>query len=269
MKRHADLTELVFENKNKAYGAYALRKASGRFTTISFVLAALLVLGGFAGPWLWHRAALEKQKNVAKKPVLQKKVVSYSELSAPPPIELVQPPPRQVVVKQKPTLKFLTPVAKPDDEVPDELEDLPTMEDMARIDPGAATVEGDSLAYEVQDVEEVLLDEGPPEPIKVYDFVEKMPQYPGGEVALMKFIYSNIKYPKIALEHYVEGMVAVQFIIGADGVVRDIVILRSLSEACDEEVIRVVNMLPAWEPGYQFDRPVPVKFVLPVRFKIQ
>ncbi len=268
MKKYADLTEQLFENKNKAYGAYQLRKRSGRFTLSGFLLATLLVSGGFTAPWLWHHIDLKRQ-STAQKPVLQKKVVSYSELSAPPPIELDQPPPRQVVLKKKPTLKFLTPVAKPDEEVPDELEEIPTMEEMARVDPGASTVEGDSLAYETQDVEEVFLDEGPTEPEKVYQFVERMPRFPGGEKALLRFINQNLVYPKIALEHQIEGMVAVQFIIGSDGVVRDIMIMRGLNEACDEEVVRVVSLLPDWEPGYQSNRPVPVKFVLPVKFKIQ
>jgi len=268
MREPRDITELVFENKNKDYGAYELRRSKVRNTSLSFTIAVLLVFSGFVTPWIWYRIALEKEKNTAQKPVVQKKIVSYSELSAPPPIEMIKPPSRQVVLKKKSTVKFLTPVAKPDEEVPEELDEIPTMDDMARIDPGVTTVEGDSLAYEVQEVDEVLLDGGPSEPIKVYDFVEKMPQFPGGEEALLKFIYSNIEYPKIALEYQIEGMVAAQFIIGTNGKVRDIIILRSLEPSCDEEVIRVIKMLPDWEPGYQFNRAVPVKYVLPVKFKI-
>lgn len=96
-----------------------------------------------------------------------------------------------------------------------------------------------------------------------------MPQFPGGEKAMMDFIASNLKYPQQAIKDNVEGAVLAEFIINAEGKVIEPRIVNSLTPECDNEVIRVINLMPAWTPGQQDNMAVNVKFALPIMFMLQ
>ena len=102
---------------------------------------------------------------------------------------------------------------------------------------------------------------------KVYNSCQVMPQFPGGEKAMMEFIATNLKYPQQAVKDDVQGMVLVDFVINTEGTATDPKIVRSLSPECDAEVIRVVSLMPAWTPGQQDGKTVNVKYTLPVMFK--
>ena len=102
---------------------------------------------------------------------------------------------------------------------------------------------------------------------KVYNSCQVMPQFPGGEKAMMEFIATNLKYPQQAVKDDVQGMVLVDFVINTEGKTTDPKIVRSLSPECDAEVIRVVSLMPAWTPGQQDGKTVNVKYTLPVMFK--
>jgi TonB family protein len=91
-----------------------------------------------------------------------------------------------------------------------------------------------------------------------------MPSFPGGRDAMMNYLKDNINYPKDAIK---EGQVVAEFIVSKDGSIGDIKIIRSLDEACDAEVKRVLMAMPDWQPGKQFGEAVPVYFMLPVTFK--
>lgn len=99
--------------------------------------------------------------------------------------------------------------------------------------------------------------------------VETMPQYPGGDEALLKFIRDNLKYPAAAAEGGIEGRVTIRFIVGRTGEVRDVTVIRGLAPSCDEEAVRVVKMMPTWIPGTQNGRTVSVYYTLPVVYKLQ
>lgn len=102
----------------------------------------------------------------------------------------------------------------------------------------------------------------------VYDVVEVMPQYPGGQIAMLKYIMQNIKYPKQIMEEGIQGRVTVSFIVEKDGRVSNVRLLRSVQPALDKEAIRVVKSMPKWTPGKQNGKPVRVRFNLPVMFKL-
>ncbi len=103
---------------------------------------------------------------------------------------------------------------------------------------------------------------------EVFTVVEDMPKYPGGDEARMKFIVSNIKYPKVALEKGIQGTVVVSFIVDVDGTVKDTKVLRGIGGGCDEEALRVIKMMPKWSPGKQSEKNVKVAFNLPVKFAL-
>lgn len=113
--------------------------------------------------------------------------------------------------------------------------------------------------------------EGPQEPPKedIQQFVEQMPEYPGGQEAMMKFIQKNIEYPAMARESKIAGKVYTQFVVGKDGAIRNIKVIKGIGSGCDQEAIRVIKRMPKWKPGRQRGKVVPVKFVLPFSFKLK
>lgn len=102
-----------------------------------------------------------------------------------------------------------------------------------------------------------------------YDVVEVMPQFPGGQIAMLKYIMENIKYPKQAMKEGIQGRVTVSFIVEKDGRVSNVRLLRSVQSALDKEAIRVVKSMPKWTPGKHNGKPVRVRFNLPVMFKLK
>ena len=103
---------------------------------------------------------------------------------------------------------------------------------------------------------------------KVYEVAEKMPSYPGGDEAMIEFLIANIKYPEGAMKNNIQGKVFVTFIVRADGSISDVKIIRGIGGGCDEEAMRVVKMMPKWNPGEQKGKPVDVQFNLPIRFAL-
>ncbi|NEN25208.1 TonB family protein [Cryomorpha ignava] len=98
--------------------------------------------------------------------------------------------------------------------------------------------------------------------------IESMPDYPGGEEAMMMYLANAITYPADAKEEGVEGEVVVSFLIGTEGWIEDINILKSVHPSIDTEVIRIMSAMPQWTPGYQDGKPVKVQYNLPVNFKL-
>ena len=104
---------------------------------------------------------------------------------------------------------------------------------------------------------------------QIFMVVESMPEFPGGESALNRFLYENIKYPQMAKESGIQGRVFVTFVVERDGKVTDVRVLRGIGGGCDEEAIRVVQNMPKWSPGKQRGKPVRVQFNLPIKFTLQ
>ena len=104
---------------------------------------------------------------------------------------------------------------------------------------------------------------------EIFQIVEEMPSYPGGEQKLMEYVAKNIKYPQIARETGIQGRVFVGFVVEPDGSVSNVKVLRGIGGGCDEEAMRVVKGMPKWKPGKQRGKAVRVSYMLPVNFKLQ
>ena len=104
---------------------------------------------------------------------------------------------------------------------------------------------------------------------EIFQIVEEMPAYPGGDQKLMEFIAKGIKYPQIARETGIQGRVFVGFVVEPDGSVSNVKVLRGIGGGCDEEAMRVVKSMPKWKPGKQRGKAVRVSYMLPVNFKLQ
>ena len=104
---------------------------------------------------------------------------------------------------------------------------------------------------------------------EIFQIVEEMPAYPGGDQKLMEYVAKNIKYPQIARETGIQGRVFVGFVVEPDGSVSNVKVLRGIGGGCDEEAMRVVKNMPKWKPGKQRGKAVRVSYMLPVNFKLQ
>lgn len=257
--------DLLFGNKNKAYGAYELRKLENRNALIAFLISAFVVTIGFSWPFI--KQAFEKKEDIPIK-IKEKRVLNYSELSAPPPIELEKPPPEKVAVQSREVKKFIKPVVKPDEEVIDE-ELIPTQEELETAEAGTDNIEGLDTVMLDQEIasfdDELVIEEEVTEPFLQ---VEQMPSFPGGDEALLRYLAENVKYPRMAREAKVQGLVIVRFVVDSDGFIQNAQVIRGIGAGCDEEALRVVEKMPKWQPGFQNGRAVPVMYNMPIRFRL-
>ncbi len=157
----------------------------------------------------------------------------------------------------------------PPPEVPQAAEELVIVEDDAEVEETViASSEETGQAVEVKFVAPVIEEEEPEEQ-EIFDVVENMPEFPGGQAALMSYLAKNIKYPTIAQENGTQGRVIIQFVVNRDGSIVDARVARGVDPYLDKEALRVVNTMPKWKPGMQRNKPVRVKYTVPVMFRLQ
>ena len=118
----------------------------------------------------------------------------------------------------------------------------------------------ETLVEEVQEVKEESV---------VFEVVEQMPSFPGGEKALMEFLSKNTKYPSVAEENGIQGRVVCTFVVETNGSITDVKVVRAVDPALDREAVRVIKSMPKWIPGKQNGKAVRVKYTVPVNFKLQ
>ncbi len=253
--------DIVFENRNKAYGAYLIRTKYKDYVTFAALIGITSFALSVSGPKIYDLIISNLEEAAAKK---DRKAVSVAELAAPPPMdEKVQPPP-PIKPPELKTVKFTPPVVKPDEEV---VEEVATMEEMDKAVIGTKNIEGDTVAYQpIEETQNVVIEEEQP---TVFKYVEEMPEFPGGEEELIKFISKNINYPPIARENGITGRVTLAFVVGNDGSISNINVLRDIGGGCAEEAIRVVKKMPKWKAGRQNGKPVNVEFNLPINFELR
>lgn len=263
--------DLVFEGKNQAYGAYKLRKGTSKRNLWSIIIVLIAAVAIFS-------AIAIKNVIEANQKVAVTTAVELSKIDKTPKVEKKKVTPKieqpKVVEKVKSSIKFTAPVIKNDSEVKPE-EEMKTQEDLQKTKTtiGAFTVVGnDEIGGEVLKAKEEIAQPEPPkneEENKVFDVVEEQPSFPGGQGALMSWLHDNIKYPVVAAENGIQGKVIVQFIVGKNGSISNVKVLRSVDPSLDKEAVRVVSNMPNWTPGKQNGASVNVRFTLPVTFRLQ
>lgn len=269
-----DIQEIIFEGRNKNYGAYVLRKLYGKHVTIAFIAAVLATGLVVSYPYLKE---LFKGKEVVEEP--PKKTVTVNDLKPPPPIDeaVKPPPPPKQLEPPKPVkqIKFVPPVVKKDEEVPeDEPDPIP---DKSELDKKQIGTQNNDKGVDATDFD--APPQGDPggmiggtgtEPVdvnKVFTAVEQMPAFDGNFASYMQ---KNMTYPTRANETGVQGRVFVQFTVNTDGSVVDVKVAKGIGYGCDEEAVRVVKKSSGrWKPGKQNGVPVRVNFIVPVTFTLQ
>lgn len=269
----SDWVDLVFEGRNKAYGAYRLRKSTTKRNILAMVAVVLLLVVAFI--ILTVKNFVDEQRaKVAMTQVAELTNYDQPKKKAEVKQKKVEVEPERVVERVKSSIKFTAPVIKKDEEVkPDE--ELKTQDELMSTKTAIGTFDvkgNDDANGEILKAKEVIAEPEPPkheEENKVFDIVEQQPLFPGGPAALMKYLSENTKYPVVAQENGVQGRVTVQFVVEKDGSISDVHVLRGVDPSLDKEAVRVVKSMPRWTPGKQNGITVRVNYRVPVLFRLQ
>ena len=267
-------TDLVFEGRNQSYGAYQLRKSTGKRNLWALIIVALAAVLLYLGLQLQRMAEANKKVENTQAVELAKLNTEKKKEAKVEKKEIIRQEPEKVVEQVKSSVKFTAPVIKKDEEVKEE--DEIKLDEVQKSDKavGAFTVEGnDEVGGAVLKAKEDIAAPEPPkhvvEETKIFTTVEQMPMYPGGDGALLGYLRDNIHYPTVAAENGVQGRVVVGFVVERDGSITDVKILRGVDPSLDREAMRVVKSMPKWTPGKQNGSAVRVKYQVPVSFRLQ
>jgi protein TonB len=261
------LNDIVFENRNKLYGAYDLRKNYKQTIQRSVLMGVTLFLSLVMFPKLYaHLVPDPKPDDIAY--IIEAKPIDISP-TVEPPKPLVQPEPAPAPK----TVRSLPPVVLPDDQV--EIENLPpVIEELETAQPASETVDGVEdiniivpPSAETGSAKTAIVDLKPEEE-KTFINVEQKPEYKGGLEAMAAFLQKNLKYPSQASRAGIEGRVFVQFTVGSDGKIESTSAIKGIGFGCDEEAVRVVKLMQNWIPGKQAGVPVHSRFTLPIVFQL-
>ncbi len=231
------LDEIVFENRNKTYGAYYLRKKYMKVAVIALVIAVvfyllfvstLFIVGYFNQD---HYIIMDKTV-----------MIELSDLKPKEMFQLPPPPPLPEALGH--AVKPVAPVVTTDTLV-DTNHRLNVFNDNGNDDDGKGEIGTEN---------------------EIYTSVEELPSFPGGKTALDRYLSFNIRYPQKAKEKEIQGTVMILFVIEKDGSVSGVKVIRNVGGGCDEEAVRVVKMMPKWKPGKQRGNPVRVYCKLPLTF---
>ncbi|OOQ57670.1 energy transducer TonB [Mucilaginibacter pedocola] len=257
--------DVVFTGRNKAYGAYDLRKENPRHTNRALIIGVAVFVFAIS-----FKTILNKLEGFIPK---EKEKVKITEVVLPPPpvdeTKKPPPPPPEPPKPKVDQVRFPPPVVKPDNEVREK--EPPTVKELEVADPGQKDQKGDPNAdiridepVGNSDVKQVVEEN----PNQIFTAVEQQPSFGNDENAFNKYLAKAIRYPAVARENNVQGRVILTFVVEKDGSLTDIKVLRGIGSGCDEEAIRALKASPKWKPGIQNGRPVRVQFSVPVAFAL-
>lgn len=259
-----DWVDLVFQNKNQAYGAYKLRKGTSMRNIYAIIIVFIIAI--LALLFVAVKSVIDK--NAAKVKVDQAVELSALTQKKAEVKDKIITPPKEVIKQVKTSIKFVAPVIKKDNEVKPE-EELKTQAEVldTKAAIGSFNVEGNSDTGEVLKATQAVV-QPPPPPVDntPLDIAEEMPTPPYNPQA---YINEHINYPVVAAENGVQGRVVVGFTVNRDGSIVDVNILKSVDPSLDKEAMRVVRTMPNWTPGRQNGQTVRVKYNVPVNFRLQ
>lgn len=275
-------TDIVFDGKNKDFGAYVMRQRSMRRHWIAIIGIILLLIAvaiavvSYSAYLDFKRAeeeAIAKGEQMSQIEMLQEEQaqeeeeeVKYEE----------EPEPEEQTVEEQVASQQVTAIAIVDkadadkevknmDEIQSNEAQVGAVNQEGKIDVGQVN----DAVKAVQVVEEVKPEPKAPEPEKIFEAVEQQASFPGGQGALMKWLSSNLRYPELAQQNNVQGKVIVKFTVEKDGSITNPTVVRGVDKDLDREAIRVVKKMPRWTPGKNNGAAVRSYFTLPVTFKLQ
>ena len=264
--------DLVFQGRNKVYGAYQLRRGTSKRNIVSMIFVAAVAAVAYLGLAAYNsyqeaqKAKFEAEMEASL--LDAKKEAKVEKKTETPKVEQVQK-----VEKVKSSIAFTPPVIKKDSEVKPE-EEMKTQDELKETKTaiGAFDVKGNDEAGGtiLKAVEDIAAPEPPKqeeEQNKIFEVVEQQPQFPGGSVN--GWLADHIKYPVVAAENGISGRVVVQFVVERDGSVSQVRVVRGVDPSLDKEAQRVISSMPKWIPGKQNGQAVRSRFTVPVTFRLQ
>ncbi len=274
--------DLVFQNKNKEYGAYQLRKGTSKRNMLALLILiiAAALIGGYLA-WKIHADKLEAERLAYMEQLELSKLQEQAKQEKKedkPKIEKPIIEPKKELPQVRETQKFTAPVIKKDELVKEENQ-VKAMDELdANTAVGVKDQEGTkdrTIEAARTDVVEKVVIEEPKEEVKqevtqkIFDVVEQQPSFPGGQTALLQWLQQNIHYPPVAEENGIQGRVVVSFVVEPDGSITNVQVVRGVDPSLDKEAVRVTKAMPKWQPGKQNGQAVRVKYNLPVQFRLQ
>ena len=281
--------DLVFEGKNKDFGAYELRSESPKRHNLAVIVSLTAIALATLGGWGWieyneyqKEKLLEEER--LRQEALEREREKMEEIEVDE-VEYIEPEKEEVIPEDVQNSQKVTEFNIVADDL---VKEPPTAVDALKEDDRAVGSKDedkgtDDITKETVKVEEIVVPEPKkeekkedpkPEPKpkeeEVFKSAAHMPSFPGGDAALMSFINKNIKYPQVAQDNGVQGKVIVQFVVEKNGKVGEVKVARGVDKDLDREAVRVCKMLPAFSPGRNaVGDPVRVWYTLPVQFKLQ
>ena len=268
--------DLVFEGKNEAYGAYQIRQDTTKRNNMAmlFLLLGIAAIVGIFFAWggIANAIAASEERNEGTEALeMMMEEQEQEEQEEDEIVYDIQPEEEQVQQDQLMNSEKFTDYAM-DDEAPQEV--TKTQDETEKSDVAISSVTFDQGSDEGQQVlkqNEVVVEkvEQKEEETKIFEVVEQMPQFPGGDAALMQYLSSHIKYPVVAEENGIQGRVVCTFVVERNGSITDVRVVKSVDPSLDKEAVRVIKSMPNWIPGKQNGSPVRVKYTVPVTFRLQ
>jgi protein TonB len=248
--------DIIFENRNKQYGAYTIRKNYDNNVLKAEAISIGVGILIFVIPILLsdEKVIIPVIADPKGEIVLKKFDIKVDDPTGPP------EPRRRVdasIIPTKPTIHEVL-----DEQVEPQQQDVTFTSGPDNVTQTSDT--GTDVTYGSGSGRDAIV-----EPPKVFIVVEIMPAYEGGYQAMMKFIQKKMRYPTIAVRNKEEGTVYVSFVIAPDGSVTDVEVVKGISKECDREAVRVISMMNKWKPGIQNNHPVSVRTTLPITFRLE
>lgn len=283
MAKDVDLTsrewsDIVFEGRNKDFGAYVLRTESKPRHLKAFIctIIGIAIIGAATFTYLKYQDFIAAREAAITDQAQQELVAFVDETPEEEEEEIQEkvemPEPEALPEEILNTVKVTELLIAKDEEVTKE-DEIKTVDELKETETAFGSTDFDKGTDDRNVVREykneVIVEEKKPEPEQVFTAVEQMPMFPGGDAALMKFLSSNINYPQVAMENGVQGRVIVQFVVTKNGSVGEVKVIRSVDRDLDKEAIRLCKSLPKFIPGKMNGQEVNVWYTLPITFKLQ
>lgn len=274
----ANYLDTLFENRNKQYGSYVLRRDANRIRLLSLLIViGTFIAGIFISFWIKSSPATATSSivpDVFHGPIVMTPVVPPQPKPKPLPPESAGQAPAAA------TEKFTKPVITNDLVIPEDdiLKDINTFKDKLAgpmhhegVEGGIVIAKSDKLLNVSGSgiLKTTDKGEGAVDTKQVYQTVSTLPEFPGGSAALRDYLKNRLRYPEAAIDAQISGIVLVEFVVNELGGIEQAVVVKGIGGGCDQEALRVVNAMPRWSPGKVGDRVVKTRYKLPISFRIR
>lgn len=269
-------TEIIFDGKNKDFGAYVLRQQSARRHNLAMLSVVVVIIVAFLislGVSSMERA----EENIIAD--AEQEMTTYNgedetpEEEEPEEERFEEPEVEEVLPEEVLNTVKVTELAIVEDDEVSKEDEIKTQDELTQTETAFGATDFDKGTDDVTVVREikneVVVEEKKPEPEKIFTAVEENPKFPGGDAEMYKFLSKNVRYPEMAAQNDIQGKVYVQFVVEKNGAISDVKVLRGRDQDLDKEAVRVVKSMPNWIPGKMNGQAVRVYYTIPINFQLK